>query len=75
MTVKKCIYCKRDYKNYNSHLKSKRHIKNSNKPNIKISHQDLKNVNIKLILNELLEPENNDMEYIKQQLKLILDIM
>jgi len=75
MTLKKCEICKKDYSNYSTHLKSKRHFKNSNKISIKITRQDLNNVNIKFILTELLEPDNIDLEYTKQQIQIILDFL
>ena len=75
--MKLCEFCKKEYssKSYYIHLKSKKHIKNKNKPDIKISKQNLKDVNIKLILFELIENENNDLEWTKEKIKNVLELI
>ena len=75
--MKHCTICNLNYTcyaTYYRHLQSKKHIRTANRTNLlKLNRTDMKILNIKLILNELLEPETIDMEYIKDKIKQALN--
>lgn len=74
--IKNCPYCKKDYHQYSTHLRSKKHIKNLNRTNsLKITKEEVKNTNIKILLNELLDPENDNLEWTKNKIEEILCII